>query len=156
MSFDIDLLWEVEEEKNIEELINKVVGEALAEESVDCNVEVSIVVTDNARIKILNNKHRNIDRETDVLSFPGYEKDEWEEIKKTDEYAILGDIVISKEKVIEQAKEYGNTFEREFAYLLTHGMLHLMGYDHMIDEEKMVMRKKEEEILNKLNLSREN
>ncbi|MBQ7668189.1 MAG: rRNA maturation RNase YbeY [Clostridia bacterium] len=152
----MDLLWEVEEEKNIEELINKVVGEALAEESVDCNVEVSIVVTDNARIKILNNKHRNIDRETDVLSFPGYEKDEWEEIKKTDEYAILGDIVISKEKVIEQAKEYGNTFEREFAYLLTHGMLHLMGYDHMIDEEKMVMRKKEEEILNKLNLSREN
>ncbi len=154
MSFDIDLLWEVEEEKNIETLINKVVEASLKEENVKCNVEVSIVVTDNNRIKILNSKHRNIDRETDVLSFPGYEKDEWEEIKKTHEYAILGDIVISKEKVIEQAKEYGNTFEREFAYLLTHGMLHLMGYDHETLEEKKVMHEKEEEILKKLNLVR--
>lgn len=67
---------------------------------------------------------------------------------------VIGDIIISKEKVVEQAKEYENTFEREFAYLLVHGILHLLGYDHMEESEKIVMRENEEKILSELNLSR--
>ena len=77
-------------------------------------------------------------------------------LKKKDETEdILGDIIVSIEKVREQAEEYGHSFERELAYLVTHGMLHLLGYDHMIDEEKVVMRKREEEILGVLDITRD-
>ena len=98
-----------------------------------------------------------MDRPTDVLSFPMYERDEIAGLKNdTDDEIekILGDIIVSIEKVREQAKEYGHSFERELAYLVTHGMLHLLGYDHMIEEEKAVMRKREEEILETLNITR--
>ena len=96
-------------------------------------------------------------RPTDVLSFPMYERDEIAGLKNdTDDEIekILGDIIVSIEKVREQAEEYGHSFERELAYLVTHGMLHLLGYDHMIEEEKAVMRKREEEILETLNITR--
>ena len=98
-----------------------------------------------------------MDRPTDVLSFPMYERDEIAGLKNdTDDEIekILGDIIVSIEKVREQAEEYGHSFERELAYLVTHGMLHLLGYDHMIEEEKAVMRKREEEILETLNITR--
>ena len=75
------------------------------------------------------------------------------EISKEEQY-ILGDIIVSIEKVKEQAEEYGHSFKRELAYLITHGMLHLLGYDHMIEDEKAQMRKREEEILEKLNITR--
>lgn len=151
---NIELTWEIEENNTVETYIYKAVEEALNYENVKCDVTLSMVVTDNAHIKELNNTHRNIDRETDVLSFPGYEKEEWEEIKNKKDMAYIGDIVISKEKVEEQALEYENSFEREFCYLTVHGMLHLMGYDHMEDEDKKVMREKEEEIMSKLGLTR--
>ena len=87
-----------------------------------------------------------------------FEKDELDEKIKNNDFEhedVLGDIVISIEKVEEQAKEYGHSFEREFAYMLVHGFYHLMGYDHIEDDDKVVMRKKEEIVLNKLGITRD-
>lgn len=152
---ELDISWEIDEEKEIEEKIKLVVEKSLELESAKCDVNLSIVVTDNENIKEINKEQRNIDSPTDVLSFPGYEKAEWEEIKNNeDEVVYIGDIVVSKEKILEQAKEYETGFEREFCYLIAHGMLHLMGYDHMEETDKKNMRKKEEEIMKKLNLER--
>ena len=107
-------------------------------------------------IRQINAEHRQIDKATDVLSFPMFERNEIDSLKKEDEMEdILGDIIVSVEKVREQAEEYGHSFERELAYLVTHGMLHLLGYDHMIEEEKVVMRKREEEILGVLDITRD-
>ena len=150
----IGITWEVEEEKNIEEVIHTTVQKALDMQNFTADVELSIVITDNNNIQKINKEFRDKDMPTDVLSFPGYEPEEIEEVKNSDDLMVIGDIIISKEKVIEQAKEYENTFEREFAYLLVHGMLHLLGYDHMEEDEKAIMRKNEEEILAELNLSR--
>lgn len=153
---ELDISWEIEEDKEIEKKINEVVKTALTVENAVCDVNLSVVITDNENICEINREQRGIDKPTDVLSFPGYEKDEWEKLKVIpDEIAYIGDIVISKEKIIEQASEYGTGIEREFCYLVAHGMLHLMGYDHMIDEDKVIMRKKEEEVMQKLNLERE-
>lgn len=154
---EVDILWEIEEEASLKEAIKKVVEMALSVENAVCDVNLSMVVTDDERIRVVNREQREIDKATDVLSFPGYEKDEWEELKaQTEELVYIGDIMISKEHAVAQAEEYGHSFEREFCYLLAHGMLHLMGYDHMVEEDKKVMREKEEEIMRKLNLEREN
>ena len=107
------------------------------------------------KIHEINLKTRSVDRPTDVLSFPMFEREEIPSLKeKSEESDILGDIIISVEKVEEQAIEYGHSFDRELCYLTTHGMLHLLGYDHMIEDEKKIMRKREEEILTKLNMER--
>lgn len=152
---ELDILWEIDEEKLIEEKIKETVKSALEVEDAICDINLSVVVTDNEKIREINNSQRNIDSPTDVLSFPGYEKEVWDELKRDGEKLVyIGDIVVSKEKIIEQAKEYGTGFEREFCYLIAHGMLHLMGYDHMTDEDKAVMREKEEEVMKKLNLER--
>lgn len=153
---ELDISWEIEEETEIVEKIKETVKCALEVEDAVCDVNLSVVVTDNENIREINKEQRNIDRPTDVLSFPGYEKDEWEEIKKSlGDTAYIGDIVVSKEKIVEQAKEYETGFEREFCYLIAHGMLHLMGYDHMETDDKVIMREKEEMIMKKLNLERE-
>lgn len=151
---DIKILWEVPKSDNMAKLIRDTVYAAAEVEDVHCRIELSMVITTNAKIRVINRDYRKIDNETDVLSFPGYEKDEWDKLKNTDETAVIGDIVISNEKVIEQANEYGHSFEREFCYLTAHGLLHLMGYDHMNDVDKAIMREKEEEIMKKLNLER--
>lgn len=150
----LDISWEIDEEKRLEDMIVKTAKTALMIEGAECDVDLSVVVTDNENIREINNEQRNIDKATDVLSFPGYEKEEWESLKESDELIYIGDIVISKEKVVEQAEEYGHSFDREFCYLVAHGMLHLMGYDHMVDEDKVIMRSKEEEVMKKLNLER--
>lgn len=140
-----------------EKLIKKVVKGVLEEENVLIEVDVYITLTNNEEIHKINKEYRNVDRPTDVLSFPMYEREEIKSLKNgVDDKIekILGDIIISVEKVREQANEYGHSFERELAYLATHGMLHLLGYDHMIEEEKVVMRKREEEILGTLNITR--
>lgn len=139
-----------------EDLIKKVIDTVLAEEKILKNLDVYITLTNNENIKNINNEHRNIDKATDVLSFPMFERNEIDLLRKEDSAEdILGDIIVSIEKVREQAEEYGHSFERELAYLVTHGMLHLLGYDHMIDDEKVIMRKREEEILNVLNITRD-
>lgn len=150
----LDISWEIDEEKKLEEDIIKVAETALELENAVCDIDLSVVVTDNKNIQEINREQRQIDRATDVLSFPGYEKDEWEELKSGSELVYIGDIVVSKEKVEEQAIEYGHGFDREFCYLIAHGMLHLMGYDHIEESDKAVMRVKEEEIMKKLNLER--
>ena len=151
----LDISWEIDEEKRLENMIIETAKTALELEGAKCDIDLSVVITDNENIREINNEQRKIDKATDVLSVPGYEKDEWEDLKKGDELVYIGDIVISKEKVEEQAIEYGHSFEREFCYLVAHGMLHLMGYDHMVESDKVVMRGKEEEVMKKLKLERE-
>ena len=146
---------EIEENTEFEELINKVLEECfLVENMQDSKLYIDVTLTNPENIKKLNNQYRNIDKETDVLSFPMFEKDEIEEVKSTEYRESLGDIVISIERVKEQSIEYEHSFEREFAYMLVHGFYHLMGEDHIEEADKKVMREKEEYVLNRLQISR--
>ena len=140
-----------------EKIIKKVIETVLKEEKIIQDLEVYVTLTNNEQIHKVNLEQRKVDKATDVLSFPMFERDEIYLLKgdSKKEPDILGDIIISIEKVKEQAEEYGHSFERELAYLVTHGMLHLLGYDHMIEEEKKQMRKREEEILEILKITRE-
>ena len=139
-----------------EEVINKVLKECfLVEEMLESNLYISVTLTNPENIRKLNNEYRNIDKETDVLSFPMFEKEEILEMKNCQYEEALGDIVISIERVKEQAVEYGHSFERELAYMVVHGFYHLMGEDHIEDADKLIMRKKEENVLNRLKILRE-
>ena len=158
---------QIEENSEYNKIINKVINECFSNEGLDrINIYISITLTNLEIINELNKKYRNVDRETDVLSFPMFEKNEIEEMLKEnktdseinqnfDECDVLGDLVISIPKVYEQANEYGHSFERELAYMCVHGFYHLMGYDHIIESDKVIMRRKEDEILNKLGITRE-
>lgn len=115
--------------------------------------EVSITLTDNKNIHEMNKKYRNIDRPTDVLSFALNEGDE-PIIKGGPAINVLGDIVISVEKAAEQAEEYGHGIRREIAFLVTHGMLHLLGYDHIKEEDRIKMRKEEDFVMEKIGILR--
>ena len=144
-------------EQNIEceELINKVLKECFITENLDnSNLYISITLTNPENIRRLNNEYRSIDKETDVLSFPMFEKEEIKNIINIEHEEALGDIVISVQKVEEQAKEYGHSFERELAYMLVHGFYHLMVEDHIEEKDKIRMREKEEYVLEKLNIIR--
>ena len=144
-------------EKSNEKLISKVVNTVLEMENICHDVDVYITLMDNDEIHKINKEYRDVDRPTDVLSFPMFERDEivnLKEQKKNDIEEILGDILISVPKVKEQAEEYGHSFERELSYLVTHGMLHLLGYDHMEEDEKKIMREHEEAVLQKLGIDR--
>ena len=152
----IEIYYDDIEKIDEEDLIKTVVETVLKEENVVQDLEVYITLTHNDNIQKINAEHRNIDKPTDVLSFPMFERDEIPSLKENNEQVekMLGDIIVSVEKVREQAEEYGHSFKRELAYLVTHGMLHLLGYDHMIEEEKVIMRKREEEILAILDIQR--
>ncbi|MBS4042092.1 MAG: rRNA maturation RNase YbeY [Flavobacteriales bacterium] len=130
-------------------ILEKVVVASLEYEALNPNYEVSLSFVDNDEIQSLNKLYRGKDYATDVLSFP-MEDDEFANVEEI----LLGDIVISVEKAVEQAKEYKHSFEREMAFLTVHSMFHLMGYDHMDKEEEKEMRAKEEAILNKLGIER--
>lgn len=159
MQIDIEYL-NVEPNEKYEEIILKVLNKCFEEENLPPNkLSVSITLTDLKNIRNLNCKHRNIDKETDVLSFPMFEKEEIDKkVAKNDFQTedILGDMVICIPKVEEQAKEYGHSFERELSYMVVHSFYHLMGYDHMEEEPKKEMRQKEEYILKQLGITREN
>lgn len=145
---------DVEEKEEYKDLIGKVLQKCFNEENLENKkLYVNVVLTDSKNIKNINKEHRGIDKETDVLSFPMYEKNELENIHLENE-DILGDMVISIEKVQEQAQEYGHSFERELAYMIVHSFYHLLGYDHMNETDKKEMRQKEEFILEKLNIKR--
>ena len=118
--------------------------------------EVSVTFVDNERIHELNKQYRNIDRETDVLSFPLGENGEYD-INHDTGAKLLGDIVISVPKAMEQAKAYNHSLQREIGFLTVHSMLHLLGYDHENGGiEQVHMREKEEEVLTKIGLKRDN
>ena len=150
-----DGIDEKEEYKNV---IEKVLSQCFKEEKLEnSKLCITVTLTTPKKIQEINKQYRNIDRATDVLSFPMFEKDELDKkIQKNDfeNEDILGDIVVSVDKVKEQAIEYGHSFERELSYMIVHGFYHLMGYDHIEEEDKKIMRKKEEYILEKLNISR--
>ena len=145
----------IEEKNEYSKLIEKVVHECFeTEDLLKTNLYLSVILTNPKHIQELNYKYRKINKETDVLSFPMFEKEELINYSSTIEEP-LGDIVISIEKVEEQAKEYGHSFERELSYMVVHGFYHLMGYDHIELGDRVVMREKEENVLNKLNITRE-
>lgn len=137
--------------KELLEKINDIIVETLHYEGYDDNYEVSLSFVDNKEIHELNKDYRGVDRPTDVLSFP----------LLTDEFDVeleeesLGDIVISLERALEQSEEYNHSFEREVCFLVCHSMFHLLGYDHDTEENTKDMRKREEDVLNKLNITRE-
>lgn len=150
---------------DFEKLISEAVDSALKLEGFDFDYEISVAITGNAGIRVLNKQYRNIDRETDVLSFPMLQFDSFnpnrdrftisdDEIDPETGCVVLGDIVISMEKAFEQAEEYGHSIERELAFLAVHSILHLLGYDHMTAHEEEEMIKKQELILESINLSR--
>lgn len=133
-------------------LIRRACIAVLRNEKFAGNAEVSVTFVDNDEIRRLNAKFRDIDSATDVLSFPMGENGEYD-VNHSTGAKILGDVVISMEKAQQQAKEFEHSFEREVCYLTVHSMLHLLGYDHMDDEEKAVMRAKEEEVMTQIGLA---
>jgi len=147
-----------------EELATKVIEAALDYEECPYEVEVNLLLTMNNEIQEMNQNFRQIDRATDVLSFPmiDYEEsgnfdfleDVMDAFHPESGELMLGDIVISKEKVISQAEEYGHSVEREYSFLIAHSMLHLFGYDHMEEDERIVMEAKQKEILEQLQILR--
>lgn len=117
-------------------------------------VEVSLTIVDNQQIQEINREYRDIDRPTDVLSFPLYEPDEEFVLAEEEEYLSLGDIVISMPQAQKQATEYGHSLEREVAFLAVHGFLHLLGYDHETEAQEKEMFAKQEQILEMVGLTR--
>lgn len=124
--------------------------------NLDDMTEVDITIVDDEEIHQLNRDYRNVDRPTDVLSFALDEDDEDEPELLEGQLHLLGDIIISAETATRQAEEFGHGLEREIVYLAVHGLLHLLGYDHMVEEDKVIMRAKEEEALRAINLAEEN
>lgn len=151
---------------NIEKTVEAVACAVLEAERCPYEVQINVLLTDNGGIHQYNKEYRGIDRETDVLSFPNldFEKEadfDIAEEREADYFdpdtgeLILGDIIISADKVEEQADNYGHSTRREFAFLVAHSMLHLCGYDHMVSEEAEVMERKQEAILKGLGITRD-
>ncbi|HIV22387.1 MAG TPA: rRNA maturation RNase YbeY [Candidatus Merdiplasma excrementigallinarum] len=150
----------------LEETARMVIEAALDELKCPYEAEVSLLITDNARIQEMNRQFRQIDRPTDVLSFPMIQFDQPGDFSFLEEEEpeecfnpetgelVLGDIVISAEKVLEQAEEYGHSVKREYAFLIVHSVLHLTGYDHMVPEEAEWMEQRQRQILEQLHITR--
>lgn len=156
--FEITYL-NLEEKEDYEKTVKRVIEKCFEEEGlVESKLIITITFTTPEEIKKINKEYRNVDKATDVLSFPMFEKEELDEKIKNKDFIcedVLGDIIISMDKVKEQAEEYGHSFERELSYMLVHGFYHLMGYDHIQEEDKKIMRPKEDKILNELNITRD-
>lgn len=162
------LLFEEEGELTLpldcQEIAEQIIDAALDYVGCPYEVEVNLLLTMNEQIQEMNSNFRDIDRATDVLSFPmvDYETPgDFDFLEERDDCfhpetgeLILGDIVISKEKVISQAEEFGHSLKREYAFLIAHSMLHLSGYDHMEEEERNEMERMQRELMEKLNILR--
>ena len=149
-----------------EPLVGQLANAVLESEGCPYEACVNVLVTDNAGIREYNRRYRDIDKETDVLSFPNLDFEtpgdfEIAEDREADYFdpdsgeLVLGDIILSMDKIKEQAENYGNSIKREFAFLVTHSMLHLCGYDHMEEPDAAVMESKQEEILLNLGITRD-
>ena len=168
MTFYVENETEEQFEFNIEELIKSLTLKVLETESVPFkDVTLNVTFTDDESIREINRDFREIDKATDVLSFPAIDFPSAGDFSLVKEGSpdyfdpdtkelILGDIMISLERAHAQAEEYGHSFKREIAFLITHSLLHLIGYDHMTDEERTVMEGKQEAVLQALNITREN
>ena len=133
--------------EDLQALAERAAQAALAAGGAPAEAEVSVVFVDDDYIRRLNRQYRGVDAPTDVLSFA---MQEGEPLAGKEEEVILGDVVVSLPAAQRQCAEYGHSLEREVAYLIVHGVLHLLGYDHQTDEQKQVMRAKEEVVLEKL------
>ncbi|MCJ7688349.1 MAG: rRNA maturation RNase YbeY [Clostridiaceae bacterium] len=156
----------IEVTQELEAVIKSVIEYTLSEEKLLVDNEVSVIFINNEEIREINLKHRGIDEVTDVLSFPMlhypenkvfkdvYVNYEFDQNDLYDGKLVVGDVALSLEKAKQQSEEFGHSFTRECAYLTVHSILHLLGYDHIGEEQKIVMRKREEEILGTFNISR--
>lgn len=161
----ITLMIENEQDKvrvteEMEKTIMAVCEQVLMSEECNFDAEISVTLVDNDRIREINLEQRNIDSATDVLSFPMLEFDEngeaYADFESDGDFVVLGDIVISMERAMEQSKEYGHSFLREIAFLTAHSMLHLLGYDHVNSkEEERIMCEKQEAVLQALGITRD-
>ena len=166
----MEIFYENETEEEFpfdaEKIVALVADAVLTEEKCPYKVQLNVLVTDNPGIREYNRQYRNIDSETDVLSFPNVDYEvpsDFSEIAKHEaDYLdpetgelVLGDIILSADKVFEQAENYGHSVKREFAFLISHSMLHLCGYDHMEEEERMLMEEKQRMILSRVQITRE-
>jgi len=152
----------VEIPDSISKLIEKTIEMCMKAEELTMAYEVSVLIVDDEEIRAINREHRDIDKPTDVLSFPMAEFRNGELISDEGDYDLefeelmLGDIIISAETAKRQAEEYGHSFEREIAFLTAHSCFHLLGYDHMEEEEEKIMIDKQENILQQMGLTRSN
>ncbi|MCR5319600.1 MAG: rRNA maturation RNase YbeY [Lachnospiraceae bacterium] len=151
---------------DLEEVTNQVLQAVMEEEACPYDVTVNLTLTDNDEIQAVNASFRQIDRATDVLSFPNLHFETPGDFSEAEDHEadcfdpdtgelMLGDIMISEDKVREQAEAYGHSLKREFAFLVAHSLFHLCGYDHMEEDEAKVMERKQEAILQKLKITRE-
>ena len=164
MSLLVETEVQVKFDFDYEVLANRVVEAALDYEAFPFECEVNLTLTDNDGIWEINREYRNIDNPTDVLSFPMLSYETAGDFSKLEDddtnfnpdtgEIMLGDIIISVDKVVEQAGNYGHSTEREFAFLILHSMLHLFGYDHMTPEDAAVMEEKQRNILEKMQILR--
>lgn len=165
MTFYVENETGKELEFDAEAVAGDVIAEALDHEKCPYEVTVNVLLTDNEGIRGLNSRFRGMDRPTDVLSFPnvdyrspadfdGIEDAEADYFDPESGELYLGDIAVSVDRVHEQAGEYGHSPKREYAFLIAHSMLHLLGYDHMEDAEAAVMEQRQEEILSRLGITR--
>ena len=163
----MSLLFENESDETFdfdpEAVARKVVDAALETEGFPCGAEVSVTLTDGERVHELNLEYRNVDAETDVLSFPltdldyktGFEGYDFSDDMDPDTGEVaLGDIVLSAGRIRSQAEEYGHSILREYAFLICHSMLHLMGYDHIEEEDRVVMEEEQRKIMEAVDISR--
>lgn len=166
MQFFVENETDVTFEFNVEEIVKLVAEEILDSEECPYEAQINVLLTDNEGIRCFNKEYRDIDKETDVLSFPNLDFEvpgcfDIDEDREADYFdpetgeLILGDIIISVDKVMEQAENYGHSQKREFAFLVAHSMLHLSGYDHMEPAEAAVMEHKQEAALQKLSITRD-
>ncbi len=165
MTIPIELEYTEKPDFLDEEMIREVVTAALDAEECPYEAEIDILLTDNDAIHEINREERGIDAPTDVLSFPMLEFETPGDFSFCEEddtlfhpdtgELLLGDMVISLDKVKAQAKEYGHSEKRELAFLVAHSMFHLMGYDHMEDAERLVMEEKQEAVLTALGITRD-
>lgn len=149
----------------IKEILDDVAEAVLVQEDCPYETQVNLLITDDAGIHELNRQYRQVDSPTDVLSFPminyeraadfGAAEEDMDCFDPVSGELLLGDIIISADKVREQADKYGHSLKREFAFLVAHSMLHLCGYDHMTPEEERVMEEKQEQALSSLGITRD-
>lgn len=146
---------EIQVPEELEATLKKAMDIVAEKENLRDNAEVDITLVNLDEIHELNKQYRGIDRPTDVLSFALDEGDEEPEVEDEEVEHLLGDVIICAQKAVEQGEEFGHGLTREMTYLAVHGMLHLLGYDHMEEEDKKVMRAREEDILRELDLAEE-
>lgn len=157
---------EIELPFDMQEILDKIMDVVMEMEECPYETSVNLLLTDNEGIREYNREYRNIDKETDVLSFPNIDFEKEGDFSHVEDAQadcfdpdsgelLLGDIILSVDRIQEQSREYGHSLLREFAFLTAHSMFHLCGYDHMVPEEAAVMEEKQEEILRRLGITRE-